>query len=252
MRSPRAGAAAALLAVFLTLATGASHANAEKRATPAPTSPRASAPRLVYFDEPESTALFAAAKSKAPFWSLVRAFESEAMETYCAVASAVMVLNALKMPSPPEPLVWPYHKFDQRNVFDEASLRIIPAPAVAASGMTLDQLAAVLRAHGLEVAAHHAGETTVDAFRAAVRAATSASGRYLVVNLLRAAVGQAGPGHFSPIAAYDEQSDRVLVMDVARYKYPPWWIETPALFAAMDTEDPSAGKTRGFLVATRK
>jgi hypothetical protein len=247
-----ASAILALVAVVAVLDATAMGAPADTRPAPPKEVSREGAPRLVYFDEPESAALFAAAKAKAPFWPLVRAFESEAMETYCAVASAVMVLNALRLPSPPEPLVWPYHKFDQRNVFDDAALRIIPAPAVAADGMTLDQLAAVLRVHGLAVTVHHAGETTVEAFRAAVREATAASDRYLVVNLLRAAVGQAGPGHFSPVAAYEEKSDRLLVMDVARYKYAPWWIETPALFTAMNTEDPSAGKTRGFLVVTRK
>jgi hypothetical protein len=246
-----ASAISALIAMVAVLGATATRAAADTRPAPPQSVSREGAPRLVYFDEPESAALFAAAQ-KAPFWPLVRAFESEAMATYCAVASAVMVLNALRLPSPPEPLVWPYHKFDQRNVFDDAALRIIPAPAVAAGGMTLDQLAAVLRVHGLAVTVHHAGETTVEAFRAAVREATAASERYLVVNLLRAAVGQVGPGHFSPVAAYEEKTDRLLVMDVARYKYAPWWIETPALFAAINTEDPAAGKTRGFLVVTRR
>jgi hypothetical protein len=118
--------------------------------------------------------------------------------------------------------------------------------------MTLDQLAAVLRVHGLEVEVHHAGETTVDRFRSLARDAVAKGDRYVVVNYWRAALGQIGPGHFSPIAAFHEKSDRFLVLDVARYKYAPWWAEAPALWKAMDSEDPAAGETRGFLVARRR
>jgi hypothetical protein len=217
---------------------------------PAPTS--ASLPAaLVSFEAPEGAGLFAEAE-KALFWPLVRTFESERLDTYCAVASGVMVLNALGVPSPPQPLVFPYHEFDQDNFFSEAVLRVAAAPAVAAAGMTLDQLADSLRAWGVDVAVHHAADTPVDRFRSLAREAVAKGDRFVVVNLWRAAIGQVGPGHFSPVAAYHQKSDRFLVMDVARYKYAPWWVEAPALWRAMDTEDPTAGETRGFLVVSRR
>jgi hypothetical protein len=54
-------------------------------------------------------------------------------------------------------------------------------------------------------------------------------------------------GHISPLGAYDAKADKILVMDVARYKYPPVWVDAPALFAAMSTSDFVSGKSRGFL-----
>jgi Phytochelatin synthase len=35
------------------------------------------------------------------------------------------------------------------------------------------------------------------------------------------AIGQEQGGHISPLAAYDAETDRFLILDVSRYKYPP-------------------------------
>ncbi len=66
---------------------------------------------------------------------------------------------------------------------------------------------------------------------------------------MRKALGQETFGHISPLAAYDEKADRFLILDVARYKYPPAWVKASDLFDAMNTPDPSnGGKTRGYVV----
>jgi hypothetical protein len=65
------------------------------------------------------------------------------------------------------------------------------------------------------------------------------------------ALGQEIGGHISPLAAYDAKSDRFLVLDVARYKYPPVWVRTADLFGAMNTVDKdNNGKTRGFVLVS--
>ena len=62
----------------------------------------------------------------------------------------------------------------------------------------------------------------VDALRADVIAsARSAGDRVVIVGYDRRALGQTGEGHFSPIGGYDPASDLALVLDVARFKYPP-------------------------------
>jgi hypothetical protein len=43
----------------------------------------------------------------------------------------------------------------------------------------------------------------------------------VIVNYLRKAIGQEKGGHISPLAAYDAETDRFLILDVSRYKYPP-------------------------------
>lgn len=65
----------------------------------------------------------------------------------------------------------------------------------------------------------------------------------------RKTVKQAGEGHWSPLAAYDPESDSFLVLDVARYKYPPKWVDATAFIEAMQTSDND--HSRGFILLTR-
>jgi hypothetical protein len=100
---------------------------------------------------------------------------------------------------------------------------------------------------------HHAGDETLDAFRAHAREALSASNHYVIVNYLRRTLGQQTGGHISPLAAYDEKQDRFLILDVARYKYPPVWVSSADLYAAMNTPDAiNGGKTRGYVLVSKK
>lgn len=59
---------------------------------------------------------------------------------------------------------------------------------------------------------------------------------------------QTGTGHFSPIGAYDEASDSVLLLDTARFKYGPHWVKVDLLFDALIPLDPSTGKSRGYMI----
>lgn len=70
------------------------------------------------------------------------------------------------------------------------------------------------------------------------------------VNFHRAEIGELGGGHMSPLGAYDEVTDRVLVMDVSRYKYPPVWTELTAAYTSMNTVDGASGMSRGWIVVT--
>jgi hypothetical protein len=51
------------------------------------------------------------------------------------------------------------------------------------------------------------------------------------------------------LAAYDEGTDRFLVLDVSRYKYPPVWVKAADLYSAMDTTDAdNKGHRRGYVL----
>ena len=74
---------------------------------------------------------------------------------------------------------------------------------------------------------------------------------FLAVSYSRAALEQAGGGHFSPVGAYHAESDQVLILDVARFKYPPHWVPLPLLWKAMLLQDHATGLARGYVVLTR-
>ena len=118
--------------------------------------------------------------------------------------------------------------------------------------MTLNEFGGVLAAHNLDVTVVHAGESDLETFRRTAIAQLEDDDHFILVNYLRKAIGQESGGHISPLGAYDQDTDRFLILDVTRYKYPPIWVEAKALFDAMNTVDTSNnGKTRGFVSVSR-
>lgn len=193
-------------------------------------------PALIAAASPEGAALLAGAEAAADHPALLAAFQPQWLNSYCGVASSVAVLGASG------------RSVRQQGFFTPAAQEVRPRWRVALTGMTLDALGGLLAAHGGEVEVHHAAETTPDAFRQEVAANLARPGDYLIVNYDRQALGQVGAGHISPLAAWDADTGRVLVMDTAATRYPPAWVPVADLFAAMDTIDGESGLTRGWVV----
>ncbi|MEQ9551596.1 MAG: phytochelatin synthase family protein [Coleofasciculus sp. G3-WIS-01] len=97
-----------------------------------------------------------------------------------------------------------------------------------------------------------ASEVTLAEFRQMVVENLQDPNNFVLVNYLRKTIGQERGGHISPIAAYNSQSDRFLILDVSRYKYPPIWVRAEELWQAMGTIDSTSEKTRGFVVINRR
>jgi hypothetical protein len=165
----------------------------------------------------------------------------------------VMVLNAIRAPAPASPEYQPYAIFTQDNILDEKSDDILPRQVLAGRGMTLDQLGQILSLYPVAVRVLHAAPGGLEEFRKNASEYLASKNHFVLVNYLRKTLGQESGGHISPLAAYDDRADRFLVLDVARYKYPPVWVATADLFAAMNTADPSNGdKTRGYVLISAK
>ena len=185
------------------------------------------------------------------YWPLSIHFVTQKNQAFCGVASMVMVLNALGVPAPTTPEFEPFRTFTQDNVLNERTEKIRPQAILAQKGMTLDQFGEVLGTYAVNVDVHHAGDSSLDEFRSLATEYLGAPDRYVIANYLRDAIGQERGGHFSPVAAYDADTDRFLILDVSRYKYPPIWVEADDLFAAMDTSDSdNDGRTRGFVLVS--
>lgn len=173
---------------------------------------------LVYFDQPASAQIFAQAAAKKNFWPLSRYYETQRIDTFCSVTSSTMVPRV---------------------------------PNIAGDGLTLAELSDILKTFGVSVERRYAASTSAVEFRRLAQSALASDERYVIVNFLRSALGQEGGGHFSPLGAYNAVTDRFLVLDTARYKYPPFWVAPDDLWAAMSTQDASAKAQRGFLIVGR-
>jgi hypothetical protein len=207
---------------------------------------------LIALSSQEGSALLFDADARADFAPLVEEFVTQVNPAFCGPASISMVLNALDLPRPPSDETLGLGLFDQENLFNASTEAVKPRAEILRGGMTLNDLAGILSAYDLEVAVQHAEESDLDSFRETAVAALGDDDRYVLVNYLRSAMGQETGGHISPLAAYDAETDRFLVLDVSRYKYPPVWVDAATLYGAMNTPDAdNGGKTRGYLTVGR-
>lgn len=229
------------LALALTMAGGAACADT----LPLPSN-------LVDVQSVEGGAFLFESEARAAYFPLAINFLTQKTQSYCGVASTVMVLNALDVPAPTTAEYAPFHTFTQDNVLDEKTETILPQATIAKQGMTLDQLGQIIGRYSVPVEVVHAGDTTLADFRARAKDYLAQKDHFVIINYLRKALGQQTYGHISPLAAYDEKSDRFLVMDVARYKYPPVWVTASDLFDAMNTVDSdNQNRTRGFVLIAK-
>ena len=125
------------------------------------------------------------------------------------------------------------------------------------AGITLRDFQCLAYCQGLSVDLQYCDETSsLEKFRAAVELSCledplDGGGEpnileCLVVSYSRKVLKQTGDGHFSPLAAYDKETDSVLILDTARFKYGAHWTKLPLIYEAMKPIDKSTGKSRGY------
>ncbi len=197
------------------------------------------AANLIDVGSAEGARLLTDSSASVDYGQLLPYFVSQSRRGFCGVATASMLVNAA-LPRR-EPVTQP-----KLFATDFAGLRA--NLAVTFGGMTLDEVAALLGSHGVAAQAVHASASSVEAFREVARATLVEPQQFLVVNYDRRRLGQEGLGHISPVGAYSPQTDRLLVMDVAAYKYPHTWVTVHDLWDAMNTVDPDSKQTRGYVI----
>jgi hypothetical protein len=96
---------------------------------------------------------------------------------------------------------------------------------------------------------------SLDAFRAALSANEASGKDVMLVYFDRAVVtGGNGGAQVSPIGAYDESRDLVLVMDTDREWYVPYWTPATTLLVAMvrsSVGGPLSGERGGYFLVAR-
>lgn len=206
-----------------------------------------SQPILVEWDSTEGQMRLQKSEAKDNFWKLVRYYESQTRGAYCGIASAVIALNALSIEAPPSQFFNNFRMFNQEEFFTDEIKSFITPEDVSQSGLSLSDLAEVLNTFPVSVAAFPAQQMTHQEIRSLLIAALKNPNQVVLVLFLRKILGQDGNGHWSPIAAYDASSDSFLLLDVARFKYPPTWVDATSLINAMQTSN-VRGRSRGFII----
>jgi hypothetical protein len=206
---------------------------------------------LIPLNSTEGEQLLSSSKAQQDYLPLSAHFVTQKNPAYCGVASMVMVLNALAIPAPASPKLGNSHAFTQDNVFNERMRQVRSPAEISWRGMTLEKLGQLLSTYPVRVEVHYASDMTLDEFRHLTEKNLQQPNNVVTVNYLRQSIGQQRWGHISPIAAYNHQTDRFLILDVSRDKYPPVWVKAKQLWQAMTTIDPESGKTRGLVLVSR-
>lgn len=165
------------------------------------------------------------------------------LPSHCGVASSVVALQALGLAGAVQ---------DQEAFFTDAVEAIQPRTKVWDEGFTLQQLEDALRTFpGVSADAFQAGSTgaRLDDFRSHLRQFRETPDLAIIVNYGHDSLDGKGTGrgHFTPVWEYNEEHDRVLLLEVFAPRT-HIWVRSEDMFTAMLAEDPMTAAPRGWLL----
>ena len=200
------------------------------------------------------------------FWALMPYYVPQQNDYSCAVASVAAVVNALTRAG--HPLI-----ASDRNATHDSLLatvktarwkeRMQKGGVDGTAGVTLEQLAEIVteafRQQGLSPVIDKVRVTTDDPatcalWRKTLVANERSADDLILIHFTQDTLTGAGGGpypHISPVGAYDAGTGRVLVLDVDREWYEPYWVADTLVVRAMAATTPAFG-SGGWLRISRK
>ncbi len=225
------------------------------------------------WNSPEGLKRLERSQFKNDFYQLVNFYQPQENPLFCSIATGTMIRNALDYGDissqkegevvKSDGTIAEYHLYTQKGFFNQATEKVkkraivenketLPDRKTYDAGLSLGDFAKMLSIHGLGAWPSFAQKNDVkfgEEFREVLKRILAEREEFVVVNFDGKVLGKETRGHISPLAAYDEETDSVLVLDVALHKNPWYWIEVSELLKAMNTKD---GNTyRGYLMVSR-
>lgn len=193
------------------------------------------------------------------YWSISPYYLPQLTDASCSLASATMVINALRIPQ----MQYANQKLATSNsVVHSTNDSWANDVKQGGMGVTLDQLGSFLtqamktyRILPTNLEVIHATEVKEFAtkFHQALLEGEKTGRTFIIVNFDQKFIsGTESIGHFAPVGAYDVNTQRVLIMDPDRELFEPYWVPEHRLLKSMETQDSDAHKSRGFIVVTLK
>ena len=202
------------------------------------------------------------------YFPLSEQFVTQSEPALCSLSSLTMVLNALNFD--PQKIwkgAWRWISEEMLKC-ESAELCGHSYEKIKKEGMNFSEFHSLAHCHGVTIDSYRILPTKdgsinsssnyecngLEQFRNFVKYVSSSSKakQFIIVNFSRKYIEQTGDGHFSPIGGYHREKDLVLIMDTARFKYPPFWVPLTKLYEAMTIEDINTKKPRGYFVISTK
>ena len=199
------------------------------------------------------------------YFKLSEQFRTQDEPSFCGISTLTMALNTLEIdPNKVWKGPWRWYHESMLNCCK-------PLNDIKRDGIVFKQFICLAKCNGLNVVAKKTlklhiyndkkeltvkdrdfnGEmiSDIDTFRNDVILACKAkNGPILIVSYSRKEFKQTGDGHFSCIGGYNGSKDMILIMDVARFKYPPHWVKLTEMYNSMSRIDKSTNDSRGWIL----
>jgi len=215
---------------------------------------------------------------KGDFYRLAAHYAPQYDPSSCGPAAAIVVLGAIyEQNKKPMPLVeaWPiaigdqkypleYRIWNKESFFNDKTndvmhhkviaMKMINKDGTFGGGMDLEELQKMLKVHGVKsriINVLEYNETNLSHFRELVKKVVNSGKEYIILNYDHSYKGMIG-GHYSPVVAYDEESDSVMILDVAAHRNPWIWVNLSDIYHAMNTKNYSQTSYRGYLIVDSK
>lgn len=233
---------------------------------------------VVDWNSKEGIERFENSEFKGDFFRLAHHYKPQVNPAACGQAAATVVLSAIyELNHKPFPVIeeWPitigdkkyplqYRLINDSNFFNEATDKVLDRRAISmkitkkdgtfGGGIDIDELQKMLKIHGVKSSAVNVekfSDENLMAFRNLVKFTLNSAENFLILNYDHSYKGLMG-GHFSPVVAYDEKSDSVLMLDVAAHRNPWIWINLSDVYHAMNTKNYAGSAYRGYLIVNTK
>ncbi len=242
-----------------------------------------SARKLVVITEwnsPEGCAMLMRTPYNKAFFRLAHNYQPQMNPFYCSIASMVTALNTLRLhkgkvpnqkgfefelPSG-EPIT--YRLYSQLTLLNDKTETIKRKVDIAPSllpvgtavdaktlnpGLDLHEVVKVLEIHEAAPQIFYAElppEHGTPRLRDHLKLYLNDDTKVMIANFDGKTLGASTGGHYSLMAAYDEESDNVLILDTAAHKNPWLWVPLKHLYFAMHTRPPKGTFYRGHIVVS--
>jgi len=184
--------------------------------------------------------------------SILGAYRTQSGPTFCGLASLAVAFESMHVPGRiqvEETEIYPLFREAEAAKTDMEVEQVPEISLIKRIGLTLDQNAVIARhlPGVVKATTLHSLNSTVGEFRATIIGALSHPRQRVLYNYYKPPFGEIGGGHFSPIAAYDATTDRMLLADVSFHTQPAW-APIDVAHKGSSTIDSESGVSHGLLV----
>jgi hypothetical protein len=181
------------------------------------------------------------------YWALSPYYVPQEGSSACGIASMTMLMNAARI----------HQKLMASDALVTQKALVKKIKIEYSMGLTLDQLGEAIKksisAFGLKgkVEVIHAEGTPAQnkIIRELLVKNEKSDRNFIIANFAQSVYtgDPEGVGHISPVAAFNALSSQVLIMDVDREYYEPYWVSFDTFIQGMYTQDKSVKLNRGLV-----